>query len=171
MVINLILEDGSNVDDANTYVDVAYARQFAEDVGMELPADDEAVKALLLAGMTYVEGQESRYQGHMSFSDQPLSWPRTNVIVGGYFIPSNEIPTRLKKAQVSAAGLINSGEVLYSTISGQFVIKEKVGPIETEYSDEYLATLTGRPEFAGIDVWLNPLFIQNSGYRLPTFGF
>ena len=170
-MITIVVETGTNTPGANSYIDVAYARQYAEEVGLVLPATDDALKADLLAAMTYLEGQEGRYQGFRSFVDQPLSWPRSLVSDGGYSIPTTEIPVRIKRAQVSAAALINSGEDLLPTIEGQFVTKEKVGPIETTYSDEFLATLTGRAEFSSIDVFLNPLFIQNSGYRLPTFGF
>lgn len=165
-MINLIVEDGSGVDDANSYVNTAYARQYAENVGKVLPTDDDACKAALIAAMTYVEGQALRYQGHTTTETQALSWPRN---LAGF--ESNVIPTTLKNAQVSAAILINDGEDLLPTVSGQFVTKEKVGPIETEYSDEYLATLTGRAEFTSIDILLQPLFVKDSGYRLPSFGF
>ena len=166
-MITLTVEDGTKVTGANSYVTLAYARQFAESVGLTLPVADEALKAVLLAAMTYIEGQESRYQGHRSFDDQPLSWPR--LFVTG--VAGDEIPLKLQNAQVTAAALINSGTDLFPTVEGQFVTKEKVGPIETDYSDEYLATLTGRTEFSSIEVFLNPYFVQNSGYRLPTFGF
>ena len=170
-MITLTVEDGTKVTGANSYVTLAYARQFAEDVGLVLPATDEALKAVLLAAMSYIEGQEGRLQGHRVFTDQALSWPRNLVIVGGNTLASNVIPLSLKMAQVQGAALIQAGGNLLPTVQGQFITKDKTGPIETEYSDEYLATLTGRTEFTSIEVFMNPYFVQNNGYRLPTFGF
>ena len=70
MSITLVVEDGTNVAGANSYVDLTYARTYAESVGLVLPAADEALKVVLLAAMTYIEGQEELGSFLISFSDE-----------------------------------------------------------------------------------------------------
>ena len=170
MAITIIVEDGTGVANANSYISEAAARVFAESVGLPLPVDSEACKAALLAAMPYLESQP--WQGQRSDPTQALSWPRKLVIINGDELPNNIVPQNIQKAQVQAASMGSTGTDLFPTISGQFVTKEKVGPIETEYSDEYLQTWDGRSIFSAIDVYLTPYLNWVGGYRLsPAFGF
>lgn len=166
----LIVEDGTGVANANTYASVAYARQYASDVGLVLPADDTALGVSLLAAMGYIESQP--YQGQPTDPTQALQWPRRLATMNGAPISDNVIPEGIKKAQVQAANLIANGSNLFEIISGQFVTREKVGPIETEYSSEYLATWNGRTLYPAIDIFLAPYLNWVGGYRLsPAFLF
>lgn len=167
----LIVEDGSGVANANTYADVAYARAYAEDVGLSLPADDDALTVLLLASMPYLESRP--YKGRRVDPTQALAWPRDGVMIDQQPYPNNQIPDAIKKAQVTAASMIGEGTDLLPTIEGQFITKEKVGPIETEYSDEYLRTPDGMTIFSAIDVFLLPYLIgaDGGGYKIAPFGF
>ncbi len=164
MAIVLIVEDGTGVANANTYVDEATARVLAANVGLTLPTETEACKAALLAAMPYLESQP--WQGHKVDEAQALSWPRNLVIANGSLVPSNVVPLPILQAQVQAASMIAGGVNLYPTISGQLVTKKKVGPIETEYSDEYLATIDGRTVFGAIDIYLQPYIWIAGGYKL-----
>lgn len=171
MAITLIPEDGTVVTNANTYASLVYARDFAEQMGLTLPATDEAAKSALLQAMPYIESQP--YQGQRANPLQALSWPRKLVSADGVDVASNVVPAAILKAQVQAAADITAGvELFASSVSGQLITKEKVGPIETEYSDEYLANWNGAPEFPAIDVYLKPYLIYIGGYRLtPAIGF
>lgn len=170
MPITLVPETGAGLANANTYADVAYARAFAESMGLTLPATDEALAGALLAAMPYIEAKP--YTGRRATPTQALQWPRIDATSDGAPVPSNVVPENIKKAQVTAAALAFSGVNLYPTVSGQIVTKKKVGPIETEYSDKYLLTLDGRPYFTQIDIYLNPYLNLYGGYKLsPRFGF
>lgn len=170
MAIVLVPETGAGLANANTYADVAYARTFAESMGLTLPTTDDALAGALLAAMPYIEAQP--YSGQRASSTQALQWPRKLATVDGNPIAENIVPEAIKKAQVTAASMIFNGTNLYPTVSGQLVTKKKVGPIETEYSDKYLATLDGRPYFTAIDIYLQPYINLYGGYRLsPRFGF
>lgn len=170
MSIILIVEDGSGVVDANSYVDVDYARAFAGSVGLVLSVDDEVLKAELLAAMPYIESKQ--YQGHKTNDDDLLQWPRSNVITYSFLVDENSIPTPIKKAQVVAAYLVSNGTELLPVVNAQLITEETVGPITTKYSDQYVSNYTGLPEFSEIDVYLKPFCNYVGGYRLsPAFGF
>jgi hypothetical protein len=170
-MITLIVEDGTGVANANTYIDVAYMREYAEIMGIVLDSDDEKVKAQILQAMPFIEGQP--YTGQRSDPAQALAWPRKLATIDCYSqIADSIIPEGIKRAQAAATALIVGGVDLYPVIEGQFITKEKVGPIETEYSDEFLATVDGMPVYGSVMTYLNQFFCETGGYRLSRkFGF
>ncbi|WBF76993.1 hypothetical protein PSV3_00292 [Septimatrevirus PSV34] len=48
MAITIVVEDGSGVTNANSYVSVADARIYASNRGVELPLDDDELAAMLI---------------------------------------------------------------------------------------------------------------------------
>lgn len=166
----LIVEDGTGLANSNTYVSLAQARTIAADLGITLPADDDAASARLLAAMAYIESKT--YTGHAGTGTQALQWPRKLATYKGYPLAADVIPNGVKNAQVVAASMSFNGTELYPTVSGQFITEETVGPITTKYSDEFLATVDGQNVLTAIDVYLQPYMIQDGGYRLSkSFGF
>lgn len=163
----LIVEDGSGVPDADSYVSTAYARAFAASVGVALPSDDTALEAALRAGALYVDAQP--FSGQAASADQALAWPRKLASLRGYPLDSNVIPELLKKAQVIAAALNPNGLDVSVTVTAGAIKREKVGPIETEYYDSGVSTVL---TYSAIDNLLAPLLNYVGGYRLsPSFGF
>lgn len=153
----LIVEDGSIVADANSYVDLVFARAYADARGLSLPTDDTELEQQLIASMDYLEAQRARYQGDKTDPlNQELQWPRTGVYIDCVAFPSDEIPKELKNAQCQLAVEVNSGVALFPTQEGAFITREKVGPLETEYSEK-IGT-TAQPSISSVDVLLEPLF-------------
>lgn len=171
MATLLIVETGEGVANANSYVDLTYARAYASSVGRPLPSDDDAATALLLGAMPYLESR--LWKGRRVDPLQALSWPREGVTFNQETYPNNAVPDAIKKAQVTGGLMIGDGTDLLPTVSGQFITKEKVGPIETEYSAEYLATLDGQSIFTAIDIFLQPFLVgaDGGGYKITPFGF
>lgn len=168
----LIVEDGTGTNpNANSYVDLDYAREFAESMNLTLSDDDDIAIQNLLGAMPYIESRP--YQGQRATAAQPLSWPRRLVSADGYPVPENVVPVGIKRAQVVASAMVFGGVDLLPTVSaGGVVTKEKVGPIETEYSEKYSNTWNGQNVFTAVDVYLLPFMNFYSGYRLsPSFGF
>lgn len=163
-MITLIVEDGTEVVNANSYASIAYARTFAESIGVVLPTDDETLKASLLGAMLYVESQP--YQGQRNSATQALNWPRKLVLLYGNLLSSNTIPINVRQAQVVAASMIYAGIDLTPVNSGQLIKREKVGPIETEYADP--SSNDGASIFTAIDLYLKPLTTLIGGYRLSS---
>ncbi|MGL4350055.1 MAG: DnaT-like ssDNA-binding protein, partial [Plesiomonas shigelloides] len=71
---------------------------------------------------------EPRMAGDRTDPNQPYSWPRTLTAV---------VPEAIKQSQMIAAMAVDSGVTLMSIMSGPQIIREKVGPIETQYAEGY----------------------------------
>ena len=166
MAIVLIVEDGSGLPNSNTYADVAAARQYAEERGVELPSDDNKVAQFLIQAMDYLEAQGCKYQGRRTSSTQALQWPRTGVILGCDLLPPNVIPKALISAQFHLMAAASEGIVLQPNMTpADYVIQETVGPITTKYADP---TINGvKPVFTAVDSLLNPLLGICSGNARP----
>lgn len=157
MAISIVVEDGSKVPGANSYVSVADARTYAANRGIELPSEDDELAAMLIRSTDYLEAQACRFQGRRASSSQSLEWPRVGVVLGCDEVPSNVIPKSLVGAQVQLAIAINDGFDLQPNISPQdYVTREKVGPIETEYADPTKVGIM--PTFTAVNALLAPLF-------------
>lgn len=164
----LIIEDGSIVAGANSYVSLAEARAYATARNKPLPTDDTALEALLISAMDYLEAQRARFEGSKVSAEQELQYPREGVIIDGIELASNVIPSILKQAQIRLAMEANAGVDLMPTRTGGFVKKEVVGPIETEYSEKVGVSV--EPEMSAVEALLAPLFAPRSvGTFLTTF--
>lgn len=169
----LVIEDGTGKDNATSYVTVAEARQYAQARGVTLPAAEEAVEAMLVQAMDYLEAQRWRYQGSKTYPGvQALQWPRSGVILDCHYrLASNVIPVELKKAQMQAALEVAAGLVLMPSSDGRIVKREKVDVIETEFmtGQDIGASGTMGPSFPALDALLEPLFEPcGGGFFLKT---
>lgn len=125
----IVVEDGSIVAGANSYVSEAELTAYATQRGVTLTGTEES---LLIKAMDYLETLD--YIGEKKTADQPLQWPRTNAYIDGYLFASDEIPKELKSAQMALAISIDSGTDPMATIE-RATKREKVDVIEVEYMD------------------------------------
>lgn len=129
----LIVENGTGIPGANSYVSLEDARSYAEARGIELAQDDFIAAQQLVNAFDVVEGYERRFSGERVFP--ATAFPRKYLWVNGFRVESDVIPIQLVYAQVQFAVAINAGFDLTPIVSqSDFVIREKVGPIETEYA-------------------------------------
>lgn len=155
----LIVEDGNGVEDANSYVSLAEAREIAAMRGITLSADDAELTSQLIVGGDRVTSYESKFTGRRATGIQGLSYPRKCSMRYGETYPSDSIPKELKLAQVTFAGFIEAGVDVWASTDSSGITREKVGPIETEYSEAFVLNADGEnPYFAQIESILNPLF-------------
>ena len=169
----LVIEDGTGNADATSYVTVAEARQYAQARGVMLPAEEDAVEAMLIQAMDYLEAQRGRFQGSKTFPGvQALQWPRSGVILDCHYrLGDEEIPVELKKAQMQAALEVAAGLRLMPSSDGRLVKREKVDVIETEYmtGQDIGAGGTMGPAFPALAALLEPLFEPcGGGFFLKT---
>lgn len=152
--IELIVETGMCLDDANSYVSLEYARNYALTRGYSdmLKMSDEELKKMLIRGTDYVD-HIYKYRGKKCTAQQALSFPRKNLIDDdGYEIDG--IPLNLKKAVVEAANLVKTQETLFITKNKDGNIKrKKVDVLETEFFENKDESL----EYATIYEVLNSL--------------
>lgn len=148
----LVIEDGSGVPNANSYVTVAEYRAYAVPRGVTLPVSDTEVETQLILAMDYLEIQP--WAGTPTYSDQSLAWPRDDLYIGGVLIADDVIPGKIKFAQMQLAIQVNAGVDLMPTVVGGAsgaITREKVGPLETEYATYNVGT---QPYFRSINALL-----------------
>lgn len=162
MAIEIIVETGAGVTDANSYVSVDDTRTYAENRGVTLPVDDDAIAAMLIKATDYLEALACKYQGQKTNCSQSLQWPRSGVVICCENFASDAIPKQLKSAQAALVIAQNDGLVLQPNITaGDFVTEETVGPITTKYANPVQTGITAR--FTGVDALLEPLFFSSCG--------
>jgi len=129
----LIIEDGSIVADANSYATAAELVAWAESVGETYPATEAEQEQLLLQSMFMF--YEYCWAGTRVSSDQTLDFPRSSMLVNGFYFPSDEIPEDIKTAQMSWAITANTNDLFPSQSAGSGdVIEERVeGAITIKY--------------------------------------
>jgi len=148
----LIVEDGSIVANANTYVDVAFVDTYATDHGLPLwtgTADEK--NAAILNAMTLIESKP--YKGYPSFKGQELVWPRQGVTLYGWDVDFDDIPSRVTSAQAEAAIRAITSPLSPDLCRGGGIKREKVDVIETEY----FAGASNSTTYPVIDQLLAPL--------------
>lgn len=130
----LIVEDGSIVPGADSYVTLADARTLADRYGWELPADDTDAESALRNGAAYVGLQESAMCGSRVSASQELSYPRQGVALYGYDVASNTIPAAVIRAQVAAAVEYGRGTDVRASSDGRATSMERVeGAVTVQY--------------------------------------
>lgn len=157
----LVIEDGSEVTGANSFVDVAELDAFALLRNITtLPTDNAEKEALLILGMDFIKAEESKFQGARNTSTQALSFPRNGVSMFGFPFASDAVPQIVKDAQMQLAIEAVENDLI-PTGAGREVIKEKVGEIEVEYSSVKGGTV--QPVFNKVVSLLEPIYKSASG--------
>lgn len=159
MAITLIVEDGSQVPNANTYVDLDTVKAYCADRDVTLGDDDNTASKLIKA-CDYLESFNNRYTGHPASYTQSLCWPREDAFIDGHEFPGYLIPKQLKAAQMQAVISQVNGIVLMPDIqASDYVTEETVGPITTKYANPIEVGI--RPELSAVDALLQSLFGNN----------
>ncbi|MBS3648862.1 hypothetical protein KEU06_09610 [Pseudaminobacter sp. 19-2017] len=105
-MVDLVVEDGSIVAGANTYVDVPWADAYLAidpHAGPIWAGFDDERKTMLLAYATRWIDENVIWYGRKVEKDQPLAWPRHGMHDGEYPVASTIIPEALKRAVALAA--------------------------------------------------------------------
>ena len=106
----LIIEDGSVVADANSYVTDAEYVSYASLRGKTMPSTAAEREAQLVMAYDYLTfTYESRLQGERTKADQTGFMPRRYMYAFNESVLDNVIPSQFKKAQMMAALSINDG--------------------------------------------------------------
>lgn len=158
----LIVEDGTIVPGANSYIDRAAYIAYAALRGVVI-ADEDAADAEIIGGMDYVETQRfigERIQTGLptlyapidtALPEQPCQWPRMGI----YPFDDNPralrvIPAKLMAAQAQVALDIHNGFKPFVNIAaGSRVVSEKIGPLSRTYANDQRA-VTLMPIAAGL---------------------
>ena len=119
----LVLEDGTGLTNAESYVDESYVNAyFLKRGNTEWDSITNKESRIVLA-MDFIENNYT-YIGTKLVSTQSLSFPR---LINGETV----YPIAIKNALCELALKANSGDLLQDT--GKTTIREKVGTLEVEY--------------------------------------
>lgn len=158
----LIIEDGTGVATANSYVTADEFVAFHTDRGNTTlaEADTDQIEAALVKGADYLQ-QKFRllWNGARSFEQQRLDWPRRGVAVPDFFdpffrdqgnvplsfqdtlfVPENEVLYEAKVAQILVAAetfdASGASSGVIQPALGRTTKREKLGVLEVEYFDQ-----------------------------------
>ena len=157
----LVIEDGTVVTGANSYVTSAEVIAFALARGISIPEDTD-LDGMVVQAKDYVDSFEDQYKGVRVSATQPLAWPRKNVVIFSAKLPEDSIPQRLKDAQCQATIEVFNGAELQPNITGYAVRVEKVDVIQVEYATGGGSNSVAQPEYTPsytkVIALLKPLF-------------
>ena len=133
----LIVEDGTLVEGATSFVSVAEIRAYAAARGRTVPAEDAPgdtkIEQAAIVAMDFIQALATRFAGSFTYDGQYLPFPRYGMRVGGVYLAKDAIPEDIKRAQIELALAVLDGIDIMPTLDGAEVKREKVGPLETEY--------------------------------------
>lgn len=171
----LIIENGTGIAGANSYVSLedsdTYFISRLNDAWFEKTIEQK--ESALIKSCAYIEARYSEFFiGVKAYPNSTLSWPRRNA--ASYQV--NEIPSRLKYAQFEYAlravdGPLAPDPAVSGGSEGTFVSKEKVGPLEVNYSQMTSGTVIssassfatdGFRAYPEADMWIIPLLRNKS---------
>lgn len=135
----LIIEDGTIVEGANSYVTVAQADALLgllKNLAWQAMDQDGKEATLALGAIVVNDGATYIYDGDRQTAVQEMPWPRIGATynVGGPVVPQSTIPPEIKRAQIIAAGGLADGTIRAAGAGFDLINKsEKVDVISVEY--------------------------------------
>lgn len=154
--MTLVVEDGTGIAGANSYLSVAELRAFAVDRGLILPAQDSDVATLLVKATDYLELKS--YIGVRASDSQGLSWPRTETVY-----PT--IPAKLKTAQCLLSFEAQNGD-LSAAVRPNPYVQTKIDVVYIKYAST--SDVASGLRFYAVDSLLDGLLSVSGGRPLVT---
>lgn len=151
--MDLIIEDGTGVEDANSYATVQQCKDYCASRGFLLvdsdsvALTDEVISQLLVRACDYLQGL--KFKGNKTDEANALEWPRENVFIGNNeaALESDTIPAKVIAAQCRLAYDSNTTD-LQPTGDGREVVREKVDVIEVQYNPRGSGSVIPQPNAA-----------------------
>ena len=151
----LIVEDGTIVPSADSFLSLVDARVLAVNYGLTLPIDDTEAEIALRNGYLLLLTEERNLQGSRVSVEQTGIFPRKNVLQNCFDVASDIIPQEIKMAQLYAADAINSGATTNNIDDGQ---RLKSFNVDGVYSETYQdgSSASTNASIQGVDNQLFP---------------
>lgn len=145
----LIVEDGTNVANANSYISLAGALAYFASIGDEsfaskTPLQQSAALVRATYGLdSWLNGRWRGRKANVGYAQsgvttpQSLDWPRCGVVDSdGQLVPNNVVPVKVQQAQCLVAKIeLTTSFIQYSVTRDNSVDSKKIGPIETKYKN------------------------------------
>lgn len=132
----MTVEDGTGLEDANSYVSLEEANEYNALRGNTWTGTDSEKEAALIRATSYLDGTYgSVWPGYRSSSHQALDWPRTDAYdKDGYLLDG--VPTAVAVATIEAAVVEAQTPGTLTSPVERVTTMEKVGPITVQYSND-----------------------------------
>jgi len=157
----LVVEDGTGVANADSYLSLADARTLATNYGITLPVDDTEAEIQLRKAYDGLNIQEPEMQGTRTHDIQTGIYPRTGVYSNCVLVDSETIPLNVKKAQLYQAEAYSNGMNNNAVNDGRKLASfEVVGAYKEAYQDDSNQSLNS-----------TVLGVENELYPLTKDGF
>ena len=127
----IVVEDGTLVSGANSYITLAEYKAWADERGITY-GSDSLLSQQLFRAHDYFE--TLRFRGLKSDELQAMQWPRDQVLIDGYAVESFEIPKEVKLAIYELIKIEADGDSKLSP-SEREVLSEQVDSIKITYKD------------------------------------
>jgi len=139
MALQFIVEDGSGLATATSYIAEADAEQYFENrpnhanIASWTAALSAAKQGALVEGTAWLDQGYVWKVGVKGSADQALDWPRTGAYdAEGYAIAIDEVPVAVERATCEVAIRILAGET-FSPDKDAAVDGVKLGPLEVDF--------------------------------------
>lgn len=161
-----VVEDGSGLSTATSWISVADADTYATEVGLTAWTGSNSVKqtALIKAQRYITQLYRGSWKGVRSNETQALDWPRYGVYdVDGFLIASTTIPQALKEAQVELAVRALTADLVSDVAAADVAIGSESKSIAgISKSVTYIGGKATQASYPVVDMLLAPL-IYSSG--------
>lgn len=135
--MSLIVEDGSVVDSADSFISLTDARTYATKYGITIPTDDDLAEIALRQAYLVLSVSESKLQGRRVEQAQTGIFPRDDVILYGEPMDSDSVPLGAVMAQLYACESIGNGYEMNKIKTGQDLESFSVDGV---YSEAYMSS-------------------------------
>lgn len=156
----LILEEGQAGADSESYCSVDFATDYHTKRGnvawLHLPTVLDKERALRRATDFMVGEYRAAWKGCRVKATQRLDWPRYDVEVDGFCLPSDEVPLPVKEACAELA--LRAITASLAPDEGPQKSEVKVGPILVKYEEGARAAR----KFTAVDSLLGP-YLSSGG--------
>jgi hypothetical protein len=132
----VIIEDGTIVSGANSWVTRAEFIAYAETIGVTIP-DNTTSDQHLVKAQEFISQHDANIDGTRVDRDQSTAFPRIGLMINGFSYLSTEIPAVLKKCQIEFAIDDHLGFDLWNPSANPALIKRRSrveGAVEVEYA-------------------------------------
>lgn len=174
--IKLIVENGSGVENANSYVSADYVENYMmlRNYTIWTTQSEYVKRASIIKAMDYIDHLYN-WKGVRKFRDQNLAFPRENIRDDEGFDVSGIIPVALKKAVCEAAFYVYNQYSLYAKKDPKGDLKKdkKSATTGTEIEKEYFSSKETKIDYTSIyeslDNFLRGLYIPKGEKSCCTF--
>lgn len=147
----LIVEDGSNVANANSYASEATIVAYAASRGVTMP-NDASLLVNVTKAMDYIEIQE--FADEPTYDDQALAFPRDD---------ETTVPAGIVKALCQLTiDVFNGIDLMPSRAAEQSIKREKIGGTSGAIETEYFGPASFAPDIPLASALLQPFLSVGS---------